>query len=372
MDINSKKKEGSKNLKSANSRVNNTTMEEPLKEQASASGVSEKSARPKLQRYALRSATKSTQEKTDASSDLSNSAASKRGRPISSVSKSVGVFDLSGKEKSASAKPPRRLSIPAKPASTPGPKVAGNITPISETRSRRSGYGYGQVKSETPSSDAASSRKKFNTLASASFWLSQIKVSESVANHSISLGFFKLALEAGCEPQHLKRMQDELKSYVQRHQLAELEEPVKELFERYNISENTEQLQVSESVSQVPEEEATTKLSSDDDVQNSCSTMSTGNLKPKCLNIDSSTLSPETEPTKKETSQKGNPKSKGRSSFSKNSVNSRSGSESGTRRSVKKPEKSSPLSPSLAEDKQGNKENMDACPAEEISLTQAV
>jgi len=45
----------------------------------------------------------------------------------------------------------------------------------------------------------ASTRKKFNAIALASYWLSQIKISESVAKHSISLAFFKLALEAGCE-----------------------------------------------------------------------------------------------------------------------------------------------------------------------------
>lgn len=116
-----------------------------------------------------------------------------RVRPASTVSKSVSVLDLSGKEKSA--KPPRRLSIPTKPVISPVRKPAGNITPISEARTKSQG------KSETPFSDVSrtASRKKFNALSSASYWISQIKVSESVAKHSISLGFFKLALEAGCE-----------------------------------------------------------------------------------------------------------------------------------------------------------------------------
>lgn len=118
-----------------------------------------------------------------------------RGRPASSVSKSVGVLDLSGKDKPA--KPPRRLSIPNKSTATPAPKLGGNITPISEARSRRS------VKSETPASDASrlTSRKKFSILSSESYWLSQIKLSEAAGKHSVSLGFFKLALEAGCEVQ---------------------------------------------------------------------------------------------------------------------------------------------------------------------------
>ena len=117
-------------------------------------------------------------------------------RPTSSVSKSVSVLDLSGKDKSA--KPPRRLSIPAKSIVSPAPKPAGNITPISEARQRRTVASQG--KNDTPVSDVSrTTRKKFNVLSSASYWLSQIKLSESAAKHSISLGFFKLAFEAGCE-----------------------------------------------------------------------------------------------------------------------------------------------------------------------------
>lgn len=122
-----------------------------------------------------------------------------RGRPASSVSKSVGVLDLSGKDKPA--KPPRRLSIPAKSAASPAPKLVGNITPISEARVKRSATSQG--KSETPVSDVSrsSSRKKFNVLSSASYWVTQIKYSEAAVKHSISLGFFKLALDFGCEVQ---------------------------------------------------------------------------------------------------------------------------------------------------------------------------
>lgn len=120
-----------------------------------------------------------------------------RGISTASVSKSVGVLDLSIKDKSV--KPPRRLSIPAKSTVRPAPKLAGNITPISEARVRSSATGQG--KSDTPVSNVSrtTSRKKFSVLSSASYWISQIKLSESAAKHSISLGFFKLALEAGCE-----------------------------------------------------------------------------------------------------------------------------------------------------------------------------
>lgn len=115
-----------------------------------------------------------------------------RGRLASSVTKSVSVLDLSGKEKSA--KPPRRLSVPSKSSASPASKSFGSITPIFEARSQRG-------KSETPLSDVSrtSSRRKFSVLASASYWLTQIKLSETAGKHSISLGFFKLALEAGCE-----------------------------------------------------------------------------------------------------------------------------------------------------------------------------
>lgn len=113
------------------------------------------------------------------------------------MSKSVGVLDLSGKDKPA--KPPRRLSVPAKSNASNTTKLVSNITPISEARARRSANT--QAKSETPLSDVprSSSRRKFNVLLSASYWLQQIKLSEAAAKHSISLGFFKLALEAGCE-----------------------------------------------------------------------------------------------------------------------------------------------------------------------------
>lgn len=113
----------------------------------------------------------------------------------------MGVIDLSAKEKSA--KPPRRLSIPTKSAAKPVPKPAGNITPISETRAMRSAST--RAKSETPLSDLSrtSGRKKYDVLSSASYWITHIKNSESAAKHSISLGFFKLAFEAGCEVYNL-------------------------------------------------------------------------------------------------------------------------------------------------------------------------
>ncbi|KAI9175122.1 hypothetical protein LWI28_027726 [Acer negundo] len=345
-------------------------MEDPIREESAV--VSANSTKSKL-RYPLRSATKSKEEKPPVVESFKSSA-SRRGRPASTVSKSVGVLDLSAKEKSA--KPPRRLSIPAKSTVNSVPKPVGIITPISEARVMRSSTTQG--KSETPLSDVSrtSSRKKFSVLSSASYWLSQIKLSESAAKHSISLGFFKLALEAGCEP--LQRMRDEFKSYARRHNLGELGEPVKDLFDLYDISETLEQVQVSETCSQVPDEGT---RSSDDEVRSSSSTMGTRKLKPKSLNTDTAQVSQVTESVKKETSPKIS--SSNRTRASKNSANAKPVSDAGNRKIEKKPQKPTKqetvkknriikpgkksaseegsVSPSLAGNKvEENKENMDA------------
>lgn len=110
----------------------------------------------------------------------------------SSVSQSVSVLDLSAKDKSA--KPPRRYSIPTKSTTTPATKLASNTTPTSDARTNRS-------RNNTPVSDASRSltRRKFSVLSSASYWLSQIKLSEASGKHQVSLGFFKLAQVAACE-----------------------------------------------------------------------------------------------------------------------------------------------------------------------------
>ncbi|KAG8379145.1 hypothetical protein BUALT_Bualt07G0057700 [Buddleja alternifolia] len=358
------------------------------KDQSSASGRSTS----RLLRYPLRSATKSKEEKPPLVDSTNSASATKRGRPASDVSKSVNVLDLSGKEKSA--KPPRRrLSVPSKSNASPAPKSFGNITPISEARAKRSSVNQG--KSDTPLSDVSrsSNRKKFSVLSSASYWLSQIKLSESASKHVISLGFFKLALEAGCEP--LQRMSDELKSYVRRHDLSEHGESVKELFESYKIPENCEQSQVSENCSQVPTEG---NQLSDDDIHSSSSSITDAEkLKPKSLDINAD----ETNQVKKannETTQKDDANSasvkKTRKSVSKNAANSKSGSEARGRSIQKKPQK--PIKQELGQDKekakiqgkksargevplnptseeealQENKENKGAPEMQEISLTE--
>ncbi|KAL5544411.1 hypothetical protein UlMin_008195 [Ulmus minor] len=329
------------------------------------------SAKSKLLRYALRSGSKNKEEKPTAG-QISNSSVSRRVRAVSSVSQSVSVLDLSGKEKPA-AKPPRRLSIPAKSAaSTPASRLVGNITPISEARGKRADT---LRKTDTPVSDVSrsSSRKKFSVLSSASYWLSQIKVSEAAANHSISIGFFKLALEAKCEP--LQRMRDELKSYARRYNLGET---VKELFESYNIVENTEQLQTSESCSQLPEgtqssddevrsststvacrklkpkalntdntevstvkepAKQSTTQSSDDDVRSSNSTVACEKLKPKASNTDNAKVSKVREPEKKNTTQKATPTTRTKASLTKKASTPKSLSDAAANKSLKKPQK---------------------------------
>nr|GLL22237.1 uncharacterized protein LOC109191897 isoform X2 [Ipomoea trifida] len=247
-------------------------MEEAAKEQTSASASARRSS-SRLLRYPLRSAGKLKEEKPPLA-DSSNSSAPRRGKPAPSVSKSVGVLDLNGKDKPA--KPPRRMSVPSKSIASPASGQVGNITPIAEARSRRSIRNEG--KSDTPLSDVSKSltRRKFNVISSASYWLNQIKLSESAAKHSVSLGFFKLGLEAGCEP--LQRMRDELKAYTQRHNLVELGEPLKQLFESYNILPDFEHLQVSETCSHVPEEST---RSSDDEIHSTSSVADFEKVVPK-------------------------------------------------------------------------------------------
>ncbi|KAM0982611.1 hypothetical protein EV1_015433 [Malus domestica] len=325
-------------------------MEEPQSAQSAQSG--------KLLRYALRSGTKSKEEKPPvaAAEPSPNNSAAKRERPASNMSKSVGVLDLSGKDKPA--KPTRRFSIPSKPPTTPAPKLGGNITQISEARSRRS------VRSDSPASSDVSrptSRKKFNVLASPSYWLQQIKLSEAAGKHLISLGFFKLALEAECESLQLRY---ELKSYVDRYELSDLEDPLKELLESKSVAVN-EQAQVSETCSQVLEEGT---RSSDDDAKSCSSTMASGKLKPKSLNIKAAQVSPEKATAKKEIASKSTPAARTRSSSVKSTSNSGPVSDNGARVStVKKPQKPNVQDSNKVKDRKKKQGNQTACEQDSIN-----
>ncbi|TYH96664.1 hypothetical protein ES332_A12G193400v1 [Gossypium tomentosum] len=361
-------------------------MEEAVKEQQSAAQISGSAGKSKL-RYPLRSSMKPKEQKPPAP-DLSNSSSSRRGRATPSVSKSVGVLDLS-KEKSGSGKPPRRLSIPTKSTVTPSPKFVGTTTPIYEGRAAKKSTN-GQGKSDTPLSDSSrsSTRRRFNVLSSASYWLSQIKLSESASKHSVSLGFFKLALEAGCEP--LQKMSDELKSYIRRHNLGENGEAINELLlESYNVPDNPEQPQVSETCSQVPDEGT---RSSDDEVHRvSPVAAAARRLKPKSLNTDAARVSSVAK-SAKEATPKNNAANRNRL-LNKTSSNSRSVSDTGSRKLHTKTQKTTKTEPvkgkektkgqgtesadqedqvcpsAAAETVEEDKENMDALLTEESSLS---
>ncbi|KAG5223539.1 rab11 family-interacting protein [Salix suchowensis] len=250
----------------------------------------QQSARKSKLRYPLRSASKSISREDKEKPQISIPSSAHRRAP-STLSKSVSVLQLSGEDKSA--RPPRRrLSVPPKSVATTAlkpPATAGNITPISEIRVKRSA-----TKNDTPLSNAsmASTRKKFNAIALASYWLSQIKISESVAKHSISLAFFKLALEAGCETIKSRlRSRKPILMCCLKTQLDHLMMKSTALF----------------------------------------SVTGTRKLRPRSLNADAAQVSIVTESTNKETSQRKNTtaiRTRG-SSLNKNTENSRTVSDSG-------------------------------------------
>lgn len=90
--------------------------------------------------------------------------------------------------------------------------------------------------STTPLEDSNhGQRRRFNTLMASTYWLSQIKLSESAGKHAISLGFFRLALESNAEP--FQRLCDELKVYAKKHHVLEYGEVAKDVLLSYGILE---------------------------------------------------------------------------------------------------------------------------------------
>ncbi|OEL30251.1 hypothetical protein BAE44_0008731 [Dichanthelium oligosanthes] len=260
-------------------------------------------ARASKLRYPLRSASKGKAAAPPAVDAPPTISAPRRAKPSSDVSRSM-CLDLSVKDKSA--KPPRRHSIQTKPGVSPRPNPSGTVTPVSGIRSRRSDS---QGRFDTPTSEVSMStaRRKFSTLSSISYWMTQIRLAEAASKHSISLGFFKLALESECEP--LDRMREELKSYVARYGLAtELEDPVKDILQVYDIVEDFEKLKISAEPSQQPKK-------SDKAARATTNASPNGNLKPRSLNSEA----PESkEAEKKESIQKANPDAKVRGSYNRN------------------------------------------------------
>ena len=140
--------------------------------------------------------------------------------------------------------------------------------------------------------------------------------------------------------QPLQRLRDELKSYSRRHNMAELGERVKQLFEGYNILENFEQLQVSETYSRVPEEGT---RSSDDVVHSSSSVTGTRKLMPKALNTTDATVQAAVvkESAKKDATGKDNHGMRTRRTWNKNSADVRLASETAGHNISKKSQKPS-------------------------------
>lgn len=135
-------------------------------------------------------------------------------------------------------------------------------------------------------------------------------------------------------------MREELKSYARRHDLAELGEPAKELFERYNMG-SFEQMQVSETISRAPEEGT---QSSDDDLHSSSTTIGTEKLKPKSLNTSDTS---QVKGSVKEVTKKIIPAPMARTYARKNSANSKSASEIVGHNAQKKYQKPSKQDPTM-------------------------
>ncbi|XP_010444104.1 PREDICTED: uncharacterized protein LOC104726853 [Camelina sativa] len=292
-------------------------------EKSMSSAASGNSINSKL-RYPLRSALRSKEGGKPPVPDFSASSVPRRGRVASAVSQSTTVLDLSGKKSvvDRTKLPPRRLSIPNKSTSNSSVRsVSSSVTSLSETKPKRSGIVSRIFNETTPvSSNLRSSvtRRKPEDLSSSTYWLTHIKLAESVAKHSISLGFFKLALHAGCEP--LDKMREELKSYARRNNMDGLADGMKELSELYNISEESKQIQVSETSSVVAEETAAS-LNNDNDVQSSLSTPGNSNITSEVTKDDALKDSAVTETSKDEEASETIPQESIRSSLDEINVN---------------------------------------------------
>lgn len=138
-------------------------------------------------------------------------------------------------------------------------------------------------------------------------------------------------------------MRDELKSYLERCKLDESEQTVKDLLESYNTSEDSEQLQVSETYSQGPE---VGTRSSDDEVHSSSSTVEPRKLKPKSLNTD---VAAKTTPVTEVNQRNPTTTPRNRDLWNKNAA-ANSTSET-VKKSVKKPQKPNKQEPIQGKDK---------------------
>ncbi|RVW38832.1 hypothetical protein VitviT2T_007987 [Vitis vinifera] len=80
------------------------------------------------------------------------------------------------------------------------------------------------------------SKCRFDRLETATYWLAQIKLSESVGKHFVSAAFFRLALECKAEP--IRNIRNELKRYLGRHGHLLGSNEWKDVNESYGLIEN--------------------------------------------------------------------------------------------------------------------------------------
>lgn len=242
------------------------------------------------QRRSIRQSIKEQENKTLAETNDLVTATPKRQKHILSISKSVNTLDLPAKDKPI--KPSRRLSISSKNAVPVTKTVSKDIRfAVSENKSTASKssplYGASfpkagrtlEVESKvkpstkalsvsfqgplpksqakvtasskdvllttpgsnksaisiTPLEDFNQGQRKFNTLMTSTYWLSQIKLSECAGKHAVSLGFFRLALESNAEP--FQKLCDELKLYAKKHHVLEYGQVAKDVLLSYGVLE---------------------------------------------------------------------------------------------------------------------------------------
>ncbi|XVE59799.1 hypothetical protein DITRI_Ditri05aG0075800 [Diplodiscus trichospermus] len=95
-----------------------------------------------------------------------------------------------------------------------------------------------------PNDPQFSSKCRFDRLETASYWLGQIKLAESVSKHFVSASFFRLARESKAEP--IKNLRNELKRYLVRHEHLRKETECMEVSVAYGLLKTDENINIAE------------------------------------------------------------------------------------------------------------------------------
>ncbi|KAL8496717.1 hypothetical protein ACS0TY_020406 [Phlomoides rotata] len=91
-----------------------------------------------------------------------------------------------------------------------------------------------KVRVATPYHSAEKCSKcRFDKLETSAYWLSQIKLAESVGKHSVSAAFFQLAFNCKAEP--IRNIRVDLKKYLSRHEYLNVEEDWRKLCVSYGL-----------------------------------------------------------------------------------------------------------------------------------------